>query len=119
MNKTIVTHIHDSSDPDYHYFILINTILVSPLGLNIYDLGIKYTEKDWVRFKVRHYPLPIFFPAYGLYISHFLSFLFSQLHHCCCMEVISVESRSVNMNNDVLTCSSYEIKVGSVKPSSF
>ena len=29
----------------------------SLLGLNIFYSGIKYTEKDWVRHKVRHYPL--------------------------------------------------------------
>ena len=27
------------------------------LGLNIFYSGIKYTEKDWVRHKMQHYPL--------------------------------------------------------------
>ena len=27
------------------------------VGLNIFYSGIKYTEKDWVRHKVRHYAL--------------------------------------------------------------
>ena len=27
------------------------------IGFNIFYSGIKYTEKDWVRHKVRHYPL--------------------------------------------------------------
>ena len=27
------------------------------VGLNIFNSGIKYTEKDWVRHKARHYPL--------------------------------------------------------------
>ena len=27
------------------------------LGLNIFYSDIKYTEKDWVRHEVRHYPL--------------------------------------------------------------
>ena len=27
------------------------------IGLNIFYSGRKYTEKDWVRLKVRHYPL--------------------------------------------------------------
>ena len=26
-------------------------------GLNIFYSGAEYTEKDWVRLKVRHYPL--------------------------------------------------------------
>ena len=29
----------------------------APFGLNIFYSGIKYTEKDWVRHKVQHYPL--------------------------------------------------------------
>ena len=28
--------------------------------LNIFNSGIEYTEKGWVRLKVRHYPLPLF-----------------------------------------------------------
>ena len=33
--------------------------LVESFGLNIFYSGIEYADKDWVRLKVRHYPLQI------------------------------------------------------------
>ena len=33
--------------------------IISRFSLNVFYWGRKYTEKDWVRIKVRHYPLQV------------------------------------------------------------
>ena len=37
----------------------IKIYVFADVGLNIFYSARKYTEKDWVRHKVRHYPLPL------------------------------------------------------------
>ena len=40
---------------------LIDTSSVFRVGLNIFNSGIKFTEKDWVMLEVQHYPLRCLF----------------------------------------------------------
>ena len=46
-----------TTDFDKDLFFSYDRVQTRAVGLNLFYSGINYTEKDWVRHKVRHYPL--------------------------------------------------------------
>ena len=49
---------HQEVISNYRSIALKSYVFV--ISLNIFYAGIKYIEKDWVRLKVRHYPLQLY-----------------------------------------------------------